>query len=69
MIRNPECVNCSLLGGCTRTDGQKILSNFVCEVFQEEHREEVIRARLDIINKFGSAGVLSVMSPDAQKED
>ena len=64
-----ECVSCAHLSGCTRTDGPKLLSHFVCEVYQEEPQEEVIRARLDIINKFGSAGVQSVISPDTQKED
>lgn len=68
-MRTRECVFCSRLSGCSRTDGTKLLSHFVCEVYQEEQTEEVIRARLDIINKFGSAGVRSVISPETQKED
>jgi len=67
-MRNRECVNCALLSGCTRTSGEKLLSHYVCEVFKEEPTDEVIRARLDIINKFGSAGVQSVISPDTEKE-
>lgn len=69
MSRNPECVFCTRLGGCELTTGTKLLSHFVCDVFQEEPQEEVIRARLDVINKFGSAGVQSVIAPEAQKED
>ena len=63
-----ECVTCLHLGNCTRTDGSKVLSHYVCEVYQEEERQEVIRARLDIVNKFGPAGIQSVISPNAQKE-
>ncbi len=67
-MTNPECVTCAHLGGCAKTDGPKLLSRFVCELYQEEPKEEVIKARIDIINKFGSAGVQSVISPDTQKE-
>lgn len=67
-MRNKECVNCALLGGCAHTSGEKLLSHYGCDVFKEEPTNEVIRARLDIINKFGSAGVQSVISPDTQKE-
>ncbi len=68
-MKNPECLHCAHLGGCSVTDEQKLLSHFVCEVYQEEPQEGVIKARLDIITKFGSAGVRSVVSPEAQKED
>lgn len=66
---SPECISCSRLGGCLRTDGQKLVAHFVCELYQEEPQEEIIRARLDVINKFGSAGIQSVISSDVQKED
>jgi hypothetical protein len=68
-MKNQECIFCVHLGGCTKTDEAKVLAHFVCEVFQEESQDEVIRARLDVINKFGSAGVRSVISPEAQKEE
>jgi len=68
-MQKAECLSCKHLGGCIRTDGTKLLSHFVCEVYQEEPREEVIKARFDVINKFGSAGVRSVISPNTQKED
>lgn len=68
-MRNPECLHCSHLGNCAQTDGQKLLDHFLCPLYMEEEREEIIKARLDVINKFGSAGVQSVISPDAQKED
>ena len=69
MSRSRECVLCRYLGNCEETNGQKLLSHYVCVSYQEEAQEEIIRARLDIINKFGSAGVSSVISPETQKDE
>lgn len=65
---NRECVTCKFLPACSNTNRQKILSHYVCENFEQVPEEEqVVKARCDIINKFGNAG-LHVLAPYA-KED
>jgi hypothetical protein len=64
---NPECVNCSHLGSCGLTDEQKILSHFVCIHFVEVANKEIVRARCDVINRFGDAGLKSLINPDPQE--
>lgn len=61
MTYNQECVTCKFLPVCTRTSTQKVLSHYVCEYFEEVvNPVEVIKARCDVINMFGDAGVLAI---------
>lgn len=58
MVYNPECVTCKFLQICPKTSHTKILSHFVCESFEEVESElEVVKARCDVINVFGAAGI------------
>lgn len=58
MTFNRECVTCKYLQVCTKTSTEKVLSHFLCEYFEEvENPVEVVKARCDIINAFGGAGV------------
>lgn len=68
MVYNRECVTCNRLENCTRTSVKKILSHFVCESFEEvTNEEEVVKARCDIINKFGNAGFY-VLAPITKEQ-
>jgi hypothetical protein len=70
MIYNRECVTCRHLEACTRTDTQRILSHYVCEYFEEvANEEEIVKARCDIINKFGSAGLIALAPHKKEKPD
>jgi hypothetical protein len=63
MTYKPECVTCRYLQVCKKTSRTKILSHFVCESFEGVENElEVVKARCDIINTFGAAGVAAIAS-------
>lgn len=59
---NQECATCRHLGICKVTDAHKILAHYVCEYYQEVDSPEIVQARVDIITKFGEAG-LRVIAP------
>jgi hypothetical protein len=68
MVYKPECVTCRFLQVCKRTSHMKILSHFVCESFEEVESElEVVKARCDIINMFGAAGI-QALAPHSEAE-
>lgn len=68
MTFNPECVTCKFLPACPRTRNDLILSHYVCEVYQEvENPEQVVKARCDLINTFGAAG-LHAIAPCKKEE-
>lgn len=61
MTFNRECVTCKSLTVCQLTSEQKILSHYVCEYFEEvENPVEVVKARCDVINVFGTAGLVAI---------
>lgn len=67
MAFNRECVTCKYIEACSKTSAQKILSHYVCESFEEvPNEDEVVKARCDIINRFGYAG-LDVLAPHKEK--
>lgn len=68
MTYSPECVTCKFLRVCKKTSRTKILSHFVCDSFEEVESElEVVKARCDIINIFGAAGI-EALAPHAEAE-
>lgn len=68
MSYNRECVTCVYLGVCQNTSTEKILSHYVCESFQEVPSEEqVVKARCDVINKFGAAGFIAIAPHKKEK--
>jgi hypothetical protein len=70
MVYNRECVTCTYLEVCQTTSAAKILSHFVCEYFQEVNNEEqVVKARCDVINKFGAAGLSAIAPRKKEKPD
>lgn len=67
MVYKAECVTCKLLPICKKTSADKVLSHFVCEHFEEVPNEmQVVKARCDIINSFGAAGIYSI-APSSRK--
>lgn len=68
MIYNKECVTCALLRVCTQTSAAKILSHFSCASFEGVlAEEEIVKARCDIINLFGTAGLMA-LAPHMHKD-
>lgn len=66
MVYSPECVTCKFLSVCKKTSNTKILSHFVCDIFEEVESElEVVKARCDVINMFGPAG-LRALAPHSE---
>lgn len=67
---NRECVTCKYLEQCSNTSIEKILSHFLCELFEEvPNEEQVVKARCDIINKFGNAGLVALAPYKKEKPD
>jgi hypothetical protein len=67
MTYNRECVTCRFIGACGLTNPERILSHFVCTNFEEvENAVEIVKARCDIINLFGTAG-LHALAPNRRK--
>lgn len=66
---NKECATCEYLGICKITSGQKILSHYVCEHYVGVQNPEIVKARLDVISKFGDAGIKAVAPKESIKED
>lgn len=67
MIYNRECVTCRYLAACGLTSVERILSHFVCDSFEEvENEVEIVKARCDIINLFGRAGLVA-LAPNIDK--
>lgn len=60
---NRECVTCRHLGNCGTASPQTILSHFVCVFYEEVTKPEEVKARCDVINKFGEAGLQVLVSP------
>lgn len=70
MVYNRECVTCAYLAACQNTSAEKILSHYVCELFQEvSNEEQVVKARCDVINKFGAAGLVAIAPHKKEKPD
>lgn len=68
MVYKPECVTCKYLPVCPKTSATKLLSHFVCDSFEEVESEiEVVKARCDIINTFGKAGI-KALAPHSEAE-
>jgi len=66
---NKECITCEFLGICKLTDGQKILSHFVCENYSGVTNTEIVNARIEVIAKFGNAGMKAVAPGEKYKEE
>lgn len=58
-----ECLNCAKLAKCTETDAEKVLGNYFCDNW-EASTEEVLQARMQVINDFGNQGLDSILSTD-----
>lgn len=70
MVYNRECVTCTYLAACGNTNAEKILSHYVCEYFQEVlNEEQVVKARCDVINKFGVAGLIAIAQHKKEQPD
>lgn len=70
MAFNRECVTCKFLEACSITSASKILSHFVCASFEEvPNEDQVVKARCDIINAFGAAGILAIAPHSKEKPD
>lgn len=60
------CISCKRLGRCNTTDAEKVLSNYVCDLYEEVERPEETKARQDIIVMYGEAGVTALVSPETE---
>ena len=66
-MTNPECVTCRHLGNCPIVTPDKILSHYRCDNWEEVSRQEKVKARCDIITKYGESGLRALISPDSQE--
>lgn len=54
-------MTCKWLNVCQTTSIRKVLSHFVCEYYEEvPNPVQVVKARCDIINTFGNAGLVAI---------
>jgi len=64
-----ECVTCRFIDNCKTVSPAKILAHFVCDNFQEVESREQIKARCDVINKFGESALRALISPEGDYVD
>ena len=65
---NPECATCKFLEICQYTDEKKLLSNYVCGLY-DTTTKEVVQARCAIIVKFGITGLRAMLPLNLKEED
>ncbi len=59
-----ECLHCKYLSRCETVDATKVLEHYVCDFYEEVEKPAQIKARYDIINKFGNSGIQALLNPD-----
>ena len=65
---NPECVTCRFISQCATVTPEKVLAHFVCANYKEVETQAEVKARCDVITRFGESGLRAVISPEVEEE-
>jgi len=66
-MKGGDCLTCSNLPTCKQTDPQKILSSYVCELFDPEKESEYL-ARSKLLQVFGNSAIQIIRKNDTQND-